>query len=98
MQVISTHILGHIVITMRDQNQIDSFTKIIFLFSSKQVDVADNSAKIAINDNDIDENSAQITINTANITKIANDLADYCKYLLSKRILFKKKLLLKRSM
>ena len=33
-----------------------------------------------MNDNDIEENSAQITINTANITKIANDLADYCKY------------------
>ena len=34
-----------------------------------------------MNDNDIEENSVQITINTANITKIANDLADYCKYL-----------------
>ena len=80
MQVISTHILSHIVITMSDQNQINSFAELISLFFSKQVDVADNSAQIAMNDNDIEENSAQITINTANITKIANDLADYCKY------------------
>ena len=81
MQVISTHILSHIVITMSDQNQINSFAELISLFFSNQVDVADNSAEIAMNDNDIEENSAQITINTANITKIANDLADYCKYL-----------------
>ena len=32
-----------------------------------------------MNGNDIDENNAQISINAANITKIANDLADYCK-------------------
>ena len=32
MQVIFTHILSHIVSTMSDQNQINSFAKIIFIF------------------------------------------------------------------
>ena len=46
-------------------------------FFSTQVDVADNSAKIALNDNDIEENSAQIAINTANITKNAFDIDNH---------------------
>lgn len=47
------------------------------------MDVVDNSAKIATNEDNIGQNTAQITINAANITENAVDIAYYRENILN---------------